>query len=205
MFAKRICGLLVALCCCALLCSPALASDSGQEEPVLAPQVDCDSVYCFTGEEFGENLTGVCILQLPDSAAGTVLLGTRVVRRGDILAADQLAMLTFQPLRTQVDTQPQVTYLPIYENRVDRSATMTIGIRGKEDKAPVAEDSALETYKNLEIKGNLKVSDPEGQRPIHIPGRYGGYCGDQLPWRRAFDEKNSGNSTHTWRQNGRTR
>ena len=39
---------------------------------------------------------------------------------------------------------------------------MTIGIRGKEDKVPVAEDSALETYKNLEVRGKLKVSDPEG-------------------------------------------
>ena len=143
MFAKRSCGLLVALCCCALLCSPALASDSGQEEPVLAPQVDCDSVYCFTGEEFGENLTGVCILQLPDSAAGTVLLGTRVIRQGDILSADQLSQLTFQPLRTQQDALATVTYLPIYENRVDKETTMTISIRGKVDQAPVAQDSVL--------------------------------------------------------------
>ena len=41
---------------------------------------------------------------------------------------------------------------------------MTIGIRGKENKAPTAEDSALETYKNLENTGKLKVSDPEGEQ-----------------------------------------
>ena len=40
---------------------------------------------------------------------------------------------------------------------------MTISIRGKEDKAPVAEDFAAETYKNLPLNGKLKVSDPEGQ------------------------------------------
>jgi VCBS repeat-containing protein len=40
---------------------------------------------------------------------------------------------------------------------------MTIAIRGKEDKAPVAEDMALETYKNLPAQGALKVTDPEGQ------------------------------------------
>ena len=40
---------------------------------------------------------------------------------------------------------------------------MTISIRGKEDKAPVAEDFALETYKNLPNEGTLKVRDPEGQ------------------------------------------
>jgi len=56
-----------------------------------------------------------------------------------------------------------VTYLPIYENRVAPAATMTISIRGKEDKAPVAQDSAVETYKNLPNQGKLNVSDPEGQ------------------------------------------
>ena len=40
---------------------------------------------------------------------------------------------------------------------------MTIAIHGKQDKAPIAEDSALETYKNLENGGKLKASDPEGQ------------------------------------------
>ena len=162
MFAKRMLALFVAVFCFAALLYPALASDGGQETETLEPQVDCDSVYCFTGNEFGENLTGICILALPDSAAGTVMLGQRVLRPGDILPVAELSQLTFQPLRTQVDTQAQVTYLPIYENRVERQATMTISIRGKQDKAPVAEDAVLETYKNLPNGARLKVSDPEG-------------------------------------------
>ena len=56
-----------------------------------------------------------------------------------------------------------MTYLPIFSNRVEPSTTMTIAIRGKEDKAPIAEDFAVETYKNLPNQGKLKVSDPEGQ------------------------------------------
>ncbi len=162
MFAKRLFALLAALGCWACLCGSAFASGGELEEPALAPAVDCDSVYCFTGSEFGENLTGVCILRLPQKETGTVLLGTRVIRQGDILAADQLPMLTFQPLRTQNDVDAVVTYLPIYENRVEKEATMTISIRGKVDRAPVAEDSVLETYKNLSNQGKLKVSDPEG-------------------------------------------
>ena len=54
-------------------------------------------------------------------------------------------------------------YLPIYENRVEQTAQMTLTIRGKEDKAPVAQDSTLETYKNLPNEGRLAVTDPEGQ------------------------------------------
>ncbi len=133
--------------------------------PAQAAEVACDSVYCFSGSDFSqvEGLTGVCITGLPDPARGTVLLGTRVVRPGDILSAGQLQSLTFQPLRTESDQVVQVTYLPIYENTVASAATMTISIRGKEDKAPAAQDQALETYKNLPNTGMLKASDPEGE------------------------------------------
>jgi len=134
----------------------------------MAAQVDCDSVYCFTSLDFSENreLTGICVTDLPDSAAGTVMLGNRVIRAGDILTADQLAQMTFSPLRTQTDRDAVLTYLPIYEDRVEKPATMTLAIRGKEDLAPVAQDSALETYKNLPNEGILQAQDPEGEQLI---------------------------------------
>lgn len=141
----------------------ALVCISGLGAGASAVQVDAGSVYCFSAGDFSSQaLEGICVTGLPDSNAGTLWLGQRVVRAGDILTADQLAMLTFQPLRTEQDTDVTVTYLPIYENKVDREASMTICIRGKEDKAPVAEDSALETYKNLPVTGKLKSHDPEG-------------------------------------------
>ncbi len=132
---------------------------------VLAAEVDCDSTYCFTSTDFSksETLKGVCITHLPDANTGTVMLGSRVIRSGDILTAEQLAQMTFSPLRTETDQDAVVTYLPIYENRVEPATTMTISIRGKEDKSPVAEDFALETYKNLPNEARLKVSDPEGE------------------------------------------
>ena len=130
----------------------------------LAAEVDSDSVYCFTREDFSaeeEPLAGICITGLPDS--GTLLLGTRVLRPGDILTAEQVSAMTFVPASTETDASAQVDYLPIYESSVAPCASMTIAIRGKEDKAPVAEDFAAETYKNLPLNGKLKVSDPEGQ------------------------------------------
>lgn len=86
-----------------------------------------------------------------------------MLRPGDILTAEQLEKMTFSPLDTQIDAQAVMSYLPIYKNRVEKSATVTVSIRGKEDKAPVAVDSALETYKNLPNTGALKVTDPEGK------------------------------------------
>lgn len=131
---------------------------------VAAAEVDCDSIYCFSPLDFSENsdLKGVCITHLPDSSTGTVMLGTRVVRSGDILTTEQLAQLTFQPLKTEADQDVTITYLPIYENRVETAATVTISIFGKKDQPPVAEDSTLETYKNLPNQGKLNAYDPEG-------------------------------------------
>lgn len=148
----RIISLLCALFC---LCLPA----------ATAAEVDCDATYCFTAQDFAqdaEQIAGICITDLPDPQTGTVMLGCRVLRPGDILTAQQVAQMTFLPLRTQQDQSASVTYLPIYDNRVAPSATMTISIFGKEDKAPVAEDMAVETYKNLPNSYKLKASDPEG-------------------------------------------
>ncbi len=154
MFRVRFICLLLALVCVL-----------GAGTAVLAAEVDCDATYCFQMEDFGEEeqLVGICITELPQTHTGTVMLGSRVLQPGDILTADQLAQMTFAPLRTEQDQDAVVTYLPIYEDRVEKSATMTISIRGKEDKAPVAQDFTIETYKNLPNQGTLKVSDPEGQ------------------------------------------
>lgn len=147
---------------CLLLCACFALSLAGA---VTAAEVDCDDTYCFQSTDFSpeEELAGICITGLPESSTGTVMLGSRVLRPGDILTAEQLAQMTFVPLLTEMDQDAVVTYLPIYDDRVEKAATMTISVRGKEDKAPVAVDSALETYKNLPNEGKLEVSDPEGQ------------------------------------------
>ena len=152
MFRKTTLWLMTALC---LLGLPLSA---------IAAEVDSGSVYCFSPEDFStaqEPLAGICITGLPDN--GAVMLGTRVLRPGDILTAEQVSCMTFAPVRTEADASAQVEYLPIYASSVAPCATMSIAIRGREDKAPVAEDFAAETYKNLPLTGKLKVSDPEGE------------------------------------------
>lgn len=65
-----------------------------------AAEVECDSIYCFSREDFSdEDLQGICITALPEPSAGTLMLGSRVLRPGDILAAAQLPQMTFLPLR----------------------------------------------------------------------------------------------------------
>ncbi len=153
MFRIRVMPLMASLCCVFSLAGAAAAAE-----------VDSGSVYCFSAEDFSpeEAISGICITQVPQGM-GSVMLGTRVLQPGDILTASQVSRMTFSPVRTETDQSVQVGYLPIFEGYVAENAVMTIGIRGKEDLAPVAEDMAAETYKNLPSTGKLKVSDPEGQ------------------------------------------
>ncbi len=149
----RLFALLTAAACCL-----------GAHISVSAAEVDCDGVYCFSSEDFaGEDLTGICVTGLPEAAVGRVKLGDRVLRPGDILAADQIGMLTFAPSRTEQNRETEIRYLPVFSNSVGQEAVLTLSIRGKEDKAPIAEDSAGETYKNLPLEGKLKVKEPEEQ------------------------------------------
>ena len=75
------------------------------------------------------------------------------------LLADGKAEVEFTP-DSAVGTV-ELTYTA--QDAEGEETTVTIGIRGRENQVPVAEDSALETYKNLEVQGKLKVADPEGE------------------------------------------
>ena len=149
---------MITLLSAALLCCAAAF-------PAAAAEVESDSVYCFAGTDFSEDeaLSGICLTDLPDGDVGTVMLGARVLQPGDILTAEQLQQMTFHPLSTEEDREATVTYLPIFPDRVEAVATMTVAVIGKTDAAPVAEDSAMETYRNLPNEAMLKVSDPEGK------------------------------------------
>jgi len=152
MFRTRIVPFLAAVLCLGALALPAAASE-----------VSSGEIYCFTTEDFSaeESLAGICITSLPDAKTGTIMLGSRILRPGDILTAQQVSQMTFHPVKTETDLSAEVGYLPIYENSVAPSAAMTIAVMGRENKAPIAEDLAAETYKNLPVTGKLKVTEPE--------------------------------------------
>ena len=142
---------------------------------VSAAEGPGEAAYCFTPADFSEEegLLGICITSLPEASLGTAMLGSRILRPGDILTAQQVSAMTFCPVNAELDCTAEVGYLPIFEGRVESPAAMTISLRGKVDQAPIAEDDALETYKNLPLEGRLKASDPEGQRLTYTVTRQG--------------------------------
>ena len=78
------------------------------------------------------------------------------------MTAEQLDQTVFAPDLTEVDTQATLRYYPIGE-ALESETTLSLGIRGKENKPPEARDSSLETYKNIPNTGKLLAKDPEGE------------------------------------------
>ena len=151
---------LVCLLCCLLLAAGMAASAS-------AAEVSCGEEYCFSPVDFSPEdaqLTGICITSLPEAAKGSVMLGSRVLRPGDVLTSEQIGQMRFVSNYAQQDCTASVGYLPVFAGGLAGEATMTLSIRGRENQAPIAQDCAFETYKNLELTGQLKVRDPEGQQ-----------------------------------------
>ena len=101
---RKIVPWLAAFCCLWAMAGPAFAT-----------QVESDSVYCFSQEDFAadQNLAGICIRSLPDAQFGTVMLGCRVLQAGDVLTAEQAARMVCVG---QDDLT--VGYLPVFADHV---------------------------------------------------------------------------------------
>lgn len=149
-------------CLCALvLCLGALPLGVLAEEP----EVRYGQSYCFSPADFQagseEPVTGVFITGVPAASLGQIVLGDRVIRQGDVLTAQQVSAMVFQPASRET-AQASITFMPIFEHSVEKEATMTIAIRGGDKTPPEVEDVKLETYKNLPREGALTAADPEG-------------------------------------------
>lgn len=128
MFTAKLLALVLAACLMAL---PAAAA----ETPVFGEQ------------PLSGDVTGICITEAPTD--GALLLGSRVVRSGDVLTAQQVGQMTF------TGEAGSLAYLPVFQEGLGESTVVTFG---KRRQSPIAEDSAVETYQNLPITGKLQAS-----------------------------------------------
>lgn len=164
--------------------------------PASASELTGGESYCFGPEDFAPEdgqLAGICITKLPDSAQGTVLLGSRILRPGDVLTAQQVGQMRFVSNLTEQSSTATIGYLPVFSNGLAGEAAMTLSIRGRENQAPIAEDCAFETYKNLELAGQLKVREPEGQEMTFTVTR--------PPKRGTLEIRGDGSFTYTPKKN----
>lgn len=125
-----------------------------------ALEVPAGEAYCFSPADFGENVRGICVTAVPE--AGVLCLGDRAIRSGDVLTADQLRSLTFSHPESEADARAVLGYLPIGTESVGTEAELVFDLRGRKNEPPTAEDSRIETYKNLPNEGLLSAADPDG-------------------------------------------
>ena len=139
----------------AALCLPVLAADIS---------VDCTAEYQFTSADFAASgtLDGVYISAVPAAYQAEVRVGSRVLRRGDVLPAAALERITLTPVCLGA-AECELVYCPISNGMLEDAVTVSLHIRSGTNEAPVCADSELETYKNLANSGTLAATDQEGE------------------------------------------
>ena len=138
-----------------LLALPVCAEDA---------QVVWGEVYCFSTEDLTveENSLGIVVTGVPEDAMGSVFLGTRKIVAGDVLTREQAQQLTFVPV-TGAEGDADITCMSITPDGLGSEAQMTLSIGSGKNKAPTAQDSEFETYKNIAAPVPLSVQDPENE------------------------------------------
>ena len=136
-----------------------LASSAGAMEITVDPTTQ----FTFSAEDFvdQEAEEGIFLTAVPSSNIADLCLGSRVLRAGDALSRDALNQLHLQTACVTEQTV-SVEYCTIAEGAVTGSKALQLSILPKKNEPPTAEDSSLETYKNIANSGELSASDPEG-------------------------------------------
>lgn len=108
------------------------------------------NVQCFTPAQFESGdatLTGICLRTLPEQKYGTVMLGSRQLRPGDVLTAQQVEQMTFVCASVAEDTTASISYLPVFSNGLAGEATMTLAIKGRENKPRLPRTAPMKPIK----------------------------------------------------------
>lgn len=133
--------------------------------PISAQELTVDSTaqFCFSGEDFStlSDEDGIFITAVPNSRIAKVCYGERVLKAGDALPKEALKQLTlYTDCVTEQSTS--VEYYTVSNGKVSGTKALTLSILPQKNDPPTAEDSSLETYKNIANTGELHASDPEG-------------------------------------------
>ena len=130
---------------------------------LAVPSMAAETEYCFTRSDF-EGESGIVITAVPSKETGLLRCGDRTIRSGDVLTAQMLDSLRFLSVPSDQDAEAVICYLPVSGSAVDVEQTVRLELLAKKkNQPPVAEDSELETYRNIANSGTLQANDPENK------------------------------------------
>ena len=108
-------------------------------------------------------LSGVTIDSLPDPGAGSLCVGDQLLQPGTYVDATALSGLRFQSAQSPTVTETSFTLTPAFPSgQGERQATVKLYLLTQENRAPVARNMELATYKNVAITGYFDAVDGEG-------------------------------------------
>lgn len=135
--------------------------------PALAAEITVDytSEYRFSAADFSssDGLEGIYISSVPPAYQAELCIGSRVIRRGDILPAAALDNMKLRPVCLG-NADCELVYCPIENGTLTDAVTISLRILSGTNTAPVCEDGTLETYKNIANSGVLAAVDQEDQQ-----------------------------------------
>ena len=135
--------------------------------PALAAEITVDytSEYRFSAADFSssDGLEGIYISSVPPAYQAELCIGSRVIRRGDILPAAALEKMKLRPVCLG-NADCELVYCPIENGTLTDAVTVSLRILSGTNTAPVCEDGTLETYKNIANSGVLAAVDQEDQQ-----------------------------------------
>ncbi len=108
-------------------------------------------------------LNSITIDTLPDPGAGTLVIGGQPVEAGAVVDSTALSGLRFQVSQAPTVTTAAFTFTPSFSSAQDsRTTTVTLYLLTQENRAPVARNMELSTYKNVAVTGYFDAVDSEG-------------------------------------------
>ncbi len=122
------------------------------------------SEYCFSVSDFTANETepqGVFIASVPASTIGSLQLGSRVLRTGDVIPSSRLSDVRLYPVQSPTG-DAVIVYREITGGHLAQETELKIPLLTQKNSAPTAKDCKLETYRNMENTGAFDAEDPDG-------------------------------------------
>ena len=127
------------------------------------------TVISFSQEDFvlenggGSAVSAITIDTLPDSGAGTLLMGGQAIQAGSLVEQSALGGLRFQCSPNPSLTTATFTFTPILSTNQDcEAATVTLYLLTEENQPPIARNMELSTYKNVAVTGYFDAVDADG-------------------------------------------
>lgn len=124
--------------------------------------VDPTTQFTFSAADFtnAEQDEGIFLISVPNPKIADLCLGDRTLQAGDALTRDALDQIS---LHTECVTKQDIAieYCTVANGSVSEKKALQLSILPKKNEPPIAEASALETYKNIANTGELRAHDPE--------------------------------------------